>query len=307
MMMVMCRSNLACGFVVASSAGVIYDWALTFGQEIELVWRQQWSLMTLLYLSVRYFGIVFVVINIMYNAPTISMTDTVSLIVSIIQNWINVVATVIIGVIMVVRLRAVYRGSRKVMIFLIITFLAVIIIYCVFAVIATSHLSGEELILSCTYRCYVVFEEGHSTLMYTVTWILITAWEVVAVCLTAWVAVKHFRELRRRSGRDVVEDSLAVLMESHVAYFASFVAASCLELGYLSPAFSTPHPNSLGPPIYAGVASIFSLMQLFVLGPRLILCIREHYARVEAESYAATGMSSIVFQERVHVQTSNSV
>ncbi|KAG1787072.1 uncharacterized protein HD556DRAFT_995722 [Suillus plorans] len=63
-------------FAVASSAGVIYDWALTFGQEVELVWRQRWSLITLLYLSVRYFGILFVVINILYNVPTISMTDT---------------------------------------------------------------------------------------------------------------------------------------------------------------------------------------------------------------------------------------
>ncbi|KAG1806711.1 uncharacterized protein HD556DRAFT_1532680 [Suillus plorans] len=210
-------------------------------------------------------------------------------------------------VIMVVRLRAVYQGSRKVMIFLIVTFLAVNIFYCVFAVIATRYLSGEELILSCTYRCNVVFEGGESTLLYTVTWILTTAWEVVAVCLTAWIAVKHFRELRQHSANDLVEDGLAVLMKSHVAYFASFVAASCLELGYLSPAFSTPDPSSLGPPIYAGVASLFSLMQLFVLGPRLILCIREHYARVEADSYAATGMSSIAFQERVHVQTSNSV
>lgn len=208
---------------------------------------------------------------------------------------------------MIVRLRAVYQGSRKVMTFLIVAFLAIVIFYCAFDIIATSHLSGEELIISYTYRCDVVFEGGDSTLMYTVTWILITAWEVVAVCLTAWIAVKHFRELRRHSGRDIVEDGLAVLMKSHVAYFASFVAASSFELGYLSPVVSMSNTNSLGPAIYAGVASIFSLIQLFVLGPRLILCIREHYARVEAESSAAIGLSSIAFQERVHVQTSTSV
>ncbi|KAG1744051.1 uncharacterized protein EDB91DRAFT_1124335 [Suillus paluster] len=39
-------------FAVAASVGVIYDWALTFGQEVELVWRQRWSLMTIMYLSV---------------------------------------------------------------------------------------------------------------------------------------------------------------------------------------------------------------------------------------------------------------
>lgn len=61
-------------FAVASSAGVIYDWALTFGQEVELIWRQPRSMMTALYLSVRYFGILFAVINILFNVPTISMT-----------------------------------------------------------------------------------------------------------------------------------------------------------------------------------------------------------------------------------------
>ncbi|KAG2141179.1 uncharacterized protein EDB93DRAFT_1160444 [Suillus bovinus] len=189
---------------------------------------------------------------------------------SIVQNWINVVANAILGVIMIVRLRAVHQGSRKVMIFLIVAFLAVNIIDCAFAVTATSHMSGEELILSCTYQCNVTFMGGDNTLLYTVTWILTTAWEVAALCLTVWIAVKHFREMRQYSAGGIVENCLAVLIESHVVYFARSVAASFLELGYLSPAISKPDPYSLGPPIYAGVASIFSLMQLFVLGPRLI-------------------------------------
>ncbi|OAX32959.1 hypothetical protein K503DRAFT_776119 [Rhizopogon vinicolor AM-OR11-026] len=43
--------------VVASIALVVYDWALIFGQEFELVWMKRWSLMKVLYLSVRYIGI----------------------------------------------------------------------------------------------------------------------------------------------------------------------------------------------------------------------------------------------------------
>ncbi|KAG2351168.1 hypothetical protein BDR07DRAFT_1432987 [Suillus spraguei] len=41
-----------CYFEVAGFIVVTYDWALTFGQEVELVWRQRWSLMTVLYLGV---------------------------------------------------------------------------------------------------------------------------------------------------------------------------------------------------------------------------------------------------------------
>ncbi|KAG2141177.1 uncharacterized protein EDB93DRAFT_1252641 [Suillus bovinus] len=64
--------------VVASSALVMYDWALTFGQEIELVWKQHCSLMTVLYLSVRYAGIFQAAVQFLTNIPTIFGTDVVS-------------------------------------------------------------------------------------------------------------------------------------------------------------------------------------------------------------------------------------
>ncbi|KAG2137321.1 hypothetical protein BD769DRAFT_315925 [Suillus cothurnatus] len=65
-------------FVVASCAGVMYDWGLTFGPEVELIWRQRWSLMTVLYLIVRYVGIGYAVISLLLWVPTISTTDAVS-------------------------------------------------------------------------------------------------------------------------------------------------------------------------------------------------------------------------------------
>ncbi|KAG0692413.1 hypothetical protein DFH29DRAFT_506603 [Suillus ampliporus] len=46
-------------FVVVSSTAVVYDWSLTFGQEFELVWMHRWSLMTVLYICVRYLGILY--------------------------------------------------------------------------------------------------------------------------------------------------------------------------------------------------------------------------------------------------------
>ncbi|KAG1794817.1 uncharacterized protein HD556DRAFT_1442599 [Suillus plorans] len=58
----MSQSNLGSSIAVAAFVGVTYDWlfsALTFGQEVELVWRQHWSLMTVLYLSVCYLGILY--------------------------------------------------------------------------------------------------------------------------------------------------------------------------------------------------------------------------------------------------------
>jgi hypothetical protein len=52
---------------------------------------------------------------------------------------------------------------------------------------------------------------------------------------------------------------------------------------------------------------ILEVAQSFVLGPRLILGIREYHAKLVVDSDAATGMTSIAFQERVHVSTSSDV
>lgn len=67
--------RIASYFIVAASAGVIYDWALTLGHEVELIWRQHWSLMTGLYLSARYLGIIYAAIGLLIYVPTISLTD----------------------------------------------------------------------------------------------------------------------------------------------------------------------------------------------------------------------------------------
>lgn len=48
-------------FTVAALTVVLYDWALAIGHEVELVWRKRWSLMTVLYISVRYTGIIYCV------------------------------------------------------------------------------------------------------------------------------------------------------------------------------------------------------------------------------------------------------
>jgi hypothetical protein len=48
-------------------------------------------------------------------------------------------------------------------------------------------------------------------------------------------------------------------------------------------------------------------MQMFVLGPRLILSVREYYAKVVAGSDADIEMNSIVFREHVHISTNGTV
>ncbi|KAG2124140.1 hypothetical protein BD769DRAFT_1776613 [Suillus cothurnatus] len=138
------------------------------------------------------------------------------------------------------------------------------------------------------------------------TWILATVWEVLALCLAVWIAVKHFRELRQHSTSGIIGDCFTVLMKTHLSYFVSFLAISCFYIGAFSPTISA-HSYSLESQIYLGFSQIFLVVQMFVLGPRLILGVREYHAELVANSDTATAMTSIAFEERVHVSTGSSV
>jgi hypothetical protein len=59
--------------------------------------------------------------------------------------------------------------------------------------------------------------------------------------------------------------------------------------------------------IFLGFLPITQVVQLFIMGPRLILGVREFNAKLVANSDEATAMTSIAFQDRVHIQTGDGV
>jgi hypothetical protein len=103
-------------------------------------------------------------------------------------------------VIMIARLHAMYQGSRTMLVFLVIIFLAVNIACVVLAAIALkivvagksyllsckTQLIGqttEEVILSGMHMCGYS-SEGNYNLLASMVWMLNTVWEVLALCLS---------------------------------------------------------------------------------------------------------------------------
>lgn len=77
----------------------------------------------------------------------------------------------------------------------------------------------EELVLSGNHQCYRRGEVRHLT---TAAWVLANMWEVLALCLAVWIAVKHIRELNRSSrGRRTISNWFTALIKTHVLYFAA--------------------------------------------------------------------------------------
>ncbi|OAX35324.1 hypothetical protein K503DRAFT_374120 [Rhizopogon vinicolor AM-OR11-026] len=289
-------------FSVISFIVVVYDWALTFGQEFELIWRQRWSLTTVLYLSVRYIAIPFTFLVMLSTLPSVSMTDSVSIITYIVTDWINIITNFMLRVVVIICLHAVYQQSRKMLIFLIAIFLLVLIASGGINVIVTRKISGEEYILSGTHLCGYNFAD--IAFLTLVSWILGIAWEVVVRCFAIRIGIKHFRELPQPTGW-AATDCFMILVRSHVFYFASFVIVSFLHLLWFSPKIA--NSSSAGIQIYYGILQIAQVVQMFVLGPRLILGVRQYHEKLVANSDEGTAMTSMAFQEHINITTGSGV
>jgi hypothetical protein len=59
--------------------------------------------------------------------------------------------------------------------------------------------------------------------------------------------------------------------------------------------------------IFNGVWLFTQVVQMALFGPRLILGVREYHAKLVTESDEGVGMTSIVFQERIHITTGGGV
>lgn len=283
--------------VVASVTAVAYDWVLTSGQEFELLWRRRWSLMTVLYFCVRFIGILYSVLNIASSIPSLSLTDMDCANIFSTQLWMSFVVNAMLSVIMITRLYAMYQRSRKMLIFIVITFVAVTIACGVIAAVGSSYLIWEELVIAGTHQC---FRRGEVRVLTTIAWVIATMWEILALCLAVWIAVRHLRELQQFSrGRRTISNWFTALIKTHVLYFAAYAAVSCFTLGYLSPKISKSY--SVGSEVYIGILEITTLLQMFVLGPRLMLSVREYHAKLETNYDDAIAMTTIAFQEHVHV------
>ncbi|KAG1803886.1 uncharacterized protein HD556DRAFT_1484507 [Suillus plorans] len=314
-------------FMVAISTGVIYDWVLAFGQEVELIWvsrepscpkerrnnninlrqKQHWSLMTVMYLTVRYVGVVYAGVNIQSYYMYFALYWTIWVLIAILGGEPTQLryldfTEISCKVIMIARLHAMYQRSRKVLVLLVVVFTAIVIANIVMLTINMKYISSEQAILSGTYQCIA----DNLQCLGTIPWILTGVWEVFTLCLAVRIALKHFRELRQHSAGGIIRDCFVVLMKTHVSYFVSSVVVLCLCLGYCSPTMPKD-PYSPAIMTYFGFLEIFTIVQSAVLGPQLILGVREYYARLMIDFDAGPNLSSIAFQESVHVSTSNSM
>ncbi|KAG2361989.1 hypothetical protein BDR07DRAFT_1407940, partial [Suillus spraguei] len=197
---------------------------------------------------------------------------------------------------MILRLYAMYQRSRKMLIFLIMTFIFVTIFSAVIAVAGTDLLSPKIIL----YGTQCVYEiDASEQLRMFEAYTVATAYEALTTCLAVWIVVKHLRELQPRStGGSVISDCFTVLLKTHLLYFLFFATSSSLNIGLMSPRFSAS--SSAGAQSYRGILELATLFQMFVIGPRLILSIREYHAdHIPDFGEGLTSIHPIAFREYI--------
>jgi len=279
---------------------VIYNWVLTLAQEFELIWRQRCSLMSVLYVCVRYIGILFSIVYILFYFQ-ISITDAGCNILWFMLAWTSLIINTMLGVIMATRIHAMYQGSKRILIFLIVVLLACTIASVVMTVIGNIGVSGVEKILSGNRQCFENMS-AEDTRLNAETTVPTTVWEILALCLAVWIVIKHFCELKKSQTGTNIRECLMVLMRGHMLYFVVFVVVSCFNLGTLSPNLSS---FSVGVSFYYGIGQVAQVMQMFVLGPRLILSIREYHAQLVANSDEGVYVTTMHFNSHKHTSTTS--
>ena len=73
------------------------------------------------------------------------------------------------------------------------------------------------------------------------------------------------------------------------------------------PSPSQQNSTSVEVEILNDCLQIAQVVQFFVLGPRLILGVREYHAKLVAKTEEGNGIVSIVFQERIRISTGSGV
>ncbi|KAG0697062.1 hypothetical protein DFH29DRAFT_1004035 [Suillus ampliporus] len=200
---------------------------------------------------------------------------------------------------MIIRIYAMYQRSKKMLVFLVVIFLASTIASGVLTVMGNFGASGEEAILSGIHMCINV-NDADGIYLNDEIFIPTLVWEILVFCLAVWIVIKRFRELQHSPTGSTIGDSHDVDKKSRTV-----LHRLCYYVLYRPWLIVSKDNASVGSGVYYGVLQISQFIQMFVLGPRLILSVRESHVKTVIDE--GTGMTTVAFQERGHMSTDGGV
>ncbi|KAH7930274.1 hypothetical protein BV22DRAFT_1125011 [Leucogyrophana mollusca] len=238
---------------VAVIAVVLYDHALTFRQEVELIWKRAWSLTTFLFLLTRYGG------GLVLIATAPEFLSTFLSETAFVFSYFKVMGVMSTSQgIMQMRIYAMSQKSKKILALMLVSFVAEIVANVVF--LQQFYNSGRSLMtlepVPGFRMCSVTKTDQNFMDLYIPT----LCFESLLLALSLLAGFRDAARTRQYSGRWTMGPTMRVLIMYNTLYFFAALAVSAGSMGV--------------PAQYLYIIIGFTLATLMVLATRLVLAVR---------------------------------
>jgi len=197
----------------ACLALVAYDIVITIDDELEHVWRQRFSLASILYLANRYFVLIESMLQVVTALdPWVSPATCKSLSL-LVEVWsIPIIVTLTEGI-LVLRVAALYRNTRSVVIPLLLLLLFSFITSATLAGILSSDTIPVPSSLPSFVGCFYGTTQNRDNALFSATWMPGLIVEVVLIILILCKTVQHVRT-------SIATPVLTIILRDGCMYFA---------------------------------------------------------------------------------------
>ncbi|KAH7927428.1 hypothetical protein BV22DRAFT_1127354 [Leucogyrophana mollusca] len=191
---------------------------------------------------------------------------------------------------MALRVYAMYAQSRKILIFLAVSFLAQSVAILALNVAYGASLSARfmtEYIYSGIHVC--IGDETVSQIEDALALSIVYPeifFDTLLLILALWCFARHSTESIQISGQWEVNRWIRILLQDSILYFVLDTAATLLNGGYAFYLTGT----------YAIMVSTFKQIEPSLLAPRLVISIREYHRQVVEDSELHVQMESMIFR-----------
>lgn len=265
---------------IAVSIAVLYDHGLTFGREIDYIWKRPPSFVAALYLLDRYLGDCVVILGAYLCLTERASTDECFRLFQV-RAWGTLLCSWLTQCIMQLRIYAMYRRTRPILFILVFgffsEFLAVIVM--IWRTIGpTSKLVVTDEPYPGKHLCS--FSGINTNFIYL--FIPVLCFEILLFFLAIRVSFSNMRERRATPGTSSlrVNTFMSMLVRDSILYFFINLAMCAIVMGLWRNAVA----------LHANISIPFIMLVEMVIGSRMVINLKEHCSRrLSSEPIMITG------------------
>ncbi|KAH7905250.1 hypothetical protein BJ138DRAFT_1165126 [Hygrophoropsis aurantiaca] len=281
--------------LVAAGALVAYDKVLTFSQEFDYMWNRRWTFPTALYLVARYSGDLLVIGTTALNTR-INWTYSGYVNMSLAIGWAENIFLLAMQAILVIRVYALFNQSRKVLIFLAISYVlqataSFVIVglvyneralheYYTFVGPAIGRIAQPVLVNPAALPSLITL--CRDSTIYSIVF------DTILLLFALWAFVIHTLEAKTLDGGWSINVLVRTLIADHLLYFVCNLIWLSLSI-----AISNAELGGLSVILLNDMTSVFNAL-VVVFGPRMVVSLRTTENKTRGEGGTLEGEVSTI-------------